>query len=477
MGGVPSQVTPWWHAWGWPAAATLAVVLIGGVAWPYTVDDAYIVARYAHHLAEGHGYVMNPGADPSDGLTGPLWLLPMWLGVPWAKGLGLLSGGLAAGLATRFAQARGGGWAGAATALFVAVQSTLGIWSVAGLEAGAATLALVTAVLAALALPRPSAMGVGIPVAVLAWLRPETVAAALVAVVVAWWRNRRTGVRAAMIGMSGLAGVVVFRWVLFGQPLPLTMAARPPELGHGLAYVARAVAASTGVVALVPMAFAVVRGGWRMRAVGLVAAVHLGAVVLAGGDWMPGYRLVAPILPLMAILVGGGVQAFQVGRPVRIAALAVCCVVPVLDAIVQLPRVREAGMRRETIGVPLARWLGERYESIALVDAGYLPWASGARVVDLAGLTEPAIGRAPGGHLDKRFDPGVLVAASPDAVVLHSSQPPRVDASGALTGLAGYPVERFVAAHPWVGAHYRVVRVVPYAPRYYYVILARPGPP
>ncbi|MFW5875338.1 MAG: hypothetical protein ACOCXM_01245 [Myxococcota bacterium] len=457
--------------------AALAVLIVGGVAWPYTVDDAYIVARYAQHLADGHGYVMNPGADPSDGVTGPLWLLPMSLGVPWAKGLGLLSGGLAAGLATRFAQAHGGAWAGAGTALFVAVQSTLGIWSVAGLEAGAATLALVVAVIAALAVPRPRPLGAGVPVALLAWLRPETVAAALVAVLVAWARDRRMGVRAALIGLSGLAGVVAFRWALFGQPLPLTMAARPPELGHGMAYVGRAVAATTGGLALVPITLAVARGGWRMRAIGLAAAVHLGAVILAGGDWMPGYRLVAPMLPLLAILVGGGMAALRVGRPARVAVLAACCALPALDAITQLPRAREAGRRRETIGAPLARWMGARYGSIAIVDAGYLAWASGARVVDLAGLTEPAVGRAPGGHLDKRFDPGVLVAASPDAVVLHSSRPPRFDASGVPTALAGHPVERRVAEHPWLRAHYRVARVVPYAPRYYYVILARSGPP
>ena len=54
--------------------ASAAVLGVGALAWPYTVDDAFIVARYAHNLAAGLGYAMN-AHQPSDGVTGPLWLL------------------------------------------------------------------------------------------------------------------------------------------------------------------------------------------------------------------------------------------------------------------------------------------------------------------------------------------------------------------------------------------------------------------
>jgi hypothetical protein len=63
----------------WQRAAVvvtiIAILAVGLCAWPYTVDDAFIVARYARRLADGRGYTFNLG-PPSDGVTGPLWLLP-----------------------------------------------------------------------------------------------------------------------------------------------------------------------------------------------------------------------------------------------------------------------------------------------------------------------------------------------------------------------------------------------------------------
>ncbi len=58
-----------------PFVAALAVLVVGAAAWPYTVDDAYIVARYASRIASGDGYTMNDG-HATDGVTGPLGLVP-----------------------------------------------------------------------------------------------------------------------------------------------------------------------------------------------------------------------------------------------------------------------------------------------------------------------------------------------------------------------------------------------------------------
>lgn len=38
-------------------------------------DDAYITARYAQNLANGYGWVWNPGSTPTDGTTAPLWTI------------------------------------------------------------------------------------------------------------------------------------------------------------------------------------------------------------------------------------------------------------------------------------------------------------------------------------------------------------------------------------------------------------------
>ncbi len=43
------------------------------------IDDAYITARYADHIAHGHGWVWNVGAAPTDGTTAPLWTIVLAL--------------------------------------------------------------------------------------------------------------------------------------------------------------------------------------------------------------------------------------------------------------------------------------------------------------------------------------------------------------------------------------------------------------
>ena len=41
--------------------------------WPYTVDDAFITARYALHAAQGFGVVWNLADGPLEGFTHPAW--------------------------------------------------------------------------------------------------------------------------------------------------------------------------------------------------------------------------------------------------------------------------------------------------------------------------------------------------------------------------------------------------------------------
>ncbi|MCZ7684270.1 MAG: hypothetical protein M5U28_38050 [Sandaracinaceae bacterium] len=215
-----------------------------------------------------------------------------------------------------------------------------------------------------------------------------------------------------------------------------------------------------------------------MRVLAGAVAVHLVAVALAGGDWMPGFRLLAPVLPLYALSASGPIAA-RLGAPERrargAALLLACLAIPALDLALQLPRVREAGATRETRGAELAEWLAAHAERVAMVDVGYAAFRSGVEVIDLGGITDPSIGMLPGGHLDKRIDPGALRARDPDTIVLHAAAPPRV-LDGMLRTLAGYPVERRVAEMPWVRAEMRVVRVVEYAPHYWYVVLQRPSP-
>lgn len=479
------------YAGGWAWAAGAAVTGLGLWAWPYTVDDAYILARYATHLRTGHGYAMNPGGPVTDGITGPLWLVPMAAGIPAAKAAGLLCAAVAAVVATGTVQRIHGTAAAVTTAAFVGCASTLGIWGVAGLETGAATLAVTIVAMAAM-----GGQGVRLPIlapaaAVVPWLRPEAVPVVGAALAILCQRDGARGGRAAAWATAGILSVVLFRWWAFGSPLPLSAVAKPPDLGHGLAYTGRSLVAAVGPGALVLMLVALVARGARdrlgdgrvqagsgdpsrtVRVCAALVAVHLTAVGVAGGDWMPGYRLVAPIVPVVGVAAGAGVARWARTRAHVAMALAGVVAVPLADAWVQLPEARQAGQLRQEVARPLAAWLGRRFDHVALVDAGYLPWAGAFRALDLAGITDPRVARSPGGHLDKRFDPGLLAAAEPDAILLHSSTPPVLDDRGRIDAMAGFSVEERVAAMPWVRAHYRAVRVVRYTPDYYYMVLAR----
>ena len=141
----------------WPGLlGALAVGLVGACAWPYTVDDAYIVARYALRLGSGEGYTWNPG-PATDGVTGPAWLVPGLVAaacgydpVIAAKVAGLCCAAIAAYVcvADQARRARGTQFAWI-TALLLLCQPSLGGSGSSGLETGAATLALTFAARAA----------------------------------------------------------------------------------------------------------------------------------------------------------------------------------------------------------------------------------------------------------------------------------------------------------------------------------------
>jgi hypothetical protein len=202
------------------------------------------------------------------------------------------------------------------------------------------------------------------------------------------------------------------------------------------------------------------------------------AVTLAGGDWMPGFRLFVPVLPQYAALTSVGfVMAWRRRGWTRVAAL-VCgisaCALPLLDLALRVPEWRAAGASRERVGSVIAEQLRAETQRVALVDVGYLGYASGRELIDLGGITEPDVAAMPGGHLNKHIDAEWLRGRAPDALLLHSSSPPSSAKDGRLLELHGYPVEQRVARMPWVANEFRVRQVYGYAPHYFYVLLMRP---
>lgn len=472
-----------------PWLSVLGLVSVGVLAWGYSVDDAYIVGRYALNLAGGAGYVMNPGAAWTDGVTGPLWLLPGTLAallgadpVVAAKGAGLCCMAAAVWLTVSAAAERTGGRLGACvTALMLALQPTIGTWAVAGLETGAATLGAVVLWRAVLGPAGPAGWRAGAACAVLAWLRPELAVYAAVWVACLWCRARGAAVRALVVGGAGAVALLAFRWLCFGAALPLSLAAKPAELAHGVDYIWRCLWITTGLLGLWLPVRAVLGGQLRDRLLALAIGAHLLALGLAGGDWMPGLRLLAPVLPGYAYLCGVGfARAWRTrargggsrGAVVACAALVVGLALPGIDLALRIPEAARSAAAREGPGAALADTLRGLPGPVALVDVGFLAYRSGAEVVDLGGVTDPRIGRLPGGHLGKRVPPALLRARGTAAVVLHADRPPEVR-GGVLRSLAGFAVERRLAASPWLRAGFEVAAQFHYAPGVHYVLLRR----
>ncbi len=472
----------------WAPALALGLVLaVGASAFPYTVDDAYVIARYARRLASGAGWGLEDGAI-TDGVTGPLAIVPFviaeWLGfdsIVFAKLVGLGCGAWAAALVCRAAMRHAlGGPSGWLVALVAGSGATLGIWSVAGLETGMATLAATTASLSTISRPRPHGVGLGVSIAALAWLRPEAavLAAALLSACAA--RDKRQALVALGLAILGALSVMGFRMALFGSALPLAWDAKPGEFDRGFFYVLRALIVCTGLFSGVVLAIAAARKSRILRALSIALSLHLAAVLLVGGDWMPGFRLLAPIIPSYALLAGlGGARALALwrGERKRVAMLLLVCAigVPAVDALVQVPRARDAGRTREAVGHELARSIAELAGTtpVALVDVGFLPWIGGFRTLDLGGITDPAIGRLSGAHLAKPISPELLSVRGVSVIVLRSFVAPRIGPNDELTWMSAEPVEERLARAPWVHEHFRVAQVVAWSDSYFYVIMVR----
>ncbi|MDH5674162.1 MAG: hypothetical protein OEZ06_18545 [Myxococcales bacterium] len=469
------------YAVPWLAAA--GVLLVGALSWPYTVDDAFIVASYARNLWQHGSYGINPGQH-SDGVTGPLWLLPFLLGealgldsVALGKIAGLLCSAAAAWLVVVRMRARSGGrLSGALSGLLLVTSPSLGTWGVGGLQTGAATLLLTIAWLAATERPGPRAVTLGTAIGALAWLRPEMAPVAAWLLWVVLMRRRSAGLRALGLAAALAALLLLLRLSFFDALLPLSYAAKGGSLGHGLRYVLTSTLLLSTGVGLGVCVLGAIAGGRDGPVLGVALLVHLLAVALAGGDWMPGYRLLVPVLPLYAVLCAGGLVRLwrrrgRFGPAFSLGLLSISLAAPLLDLATRPEELRKAAESQRVHGEALAVWLREHAGTVALVDIGYLGYRSGVRVVDLGALTDPELAAAPGGHLDKRVSAAWLRARGPDTLVLHSARPPRVGPGGELLELDGYPVERRVAAMAWVRREFRVVEVVPYAPGYHYLVM------
>lgn len=401
--------------WLWCAAA--AGLLSGLVGWGFTVDDALISTRVAHHWIRGLGYQFNVPGETVDAVTPLGWAVAIaplswhgpWEGLMWVRYASLLAHvGTFLLLAARALELPHTPNLRATIWLLALAAANLpwSAWATSGMETPWVVL------LCALAL-RPG-LAYGMARGVAAGLRPELIPWALVLTVLLPHPTRGALMsRLGVVAAFPLA-VAVTRQLVFGRAAPLAVFAKPADFASGLGY------ALNGFWLLgVPLLWLSLRS-WaslprEARAIAVATLAHFGAVAMAGGDWMALFRLLVPMLPgfvwVSLLLLRHDPRWLRLGKfTLATAATALLCLSKGPDA-------RSVVEARANL-ILAARPALAHSSRIATLDVGWVGAARDRTVIDLAGVTDPQVAHLPGGHTSKRLPRDFLRRRHVDTLVL-----------------------------------------------------------
>ncbi len=405
--------------------------------WSFTIDDAYISARYARNLAQGLGLVYNPG-ERVMGFTSLLLTLLEALvyraggdGLFVAKVIGVLSGLGVLGLTARITRTMGGSTGTALAAMaFLAVYPALPISAVMGLETTLFAFLVLLIVFLMLQRPEPiirprNPLLLGITFGLATLTRPEGLGVALVFLTLAllrWGQQRPLSLRRlspVAVWLSVYAAILIPTliglWAYYGSPVPNTFYAKtaagwmPNQYFAGFIYWILWLKEPYNLL-LIPCFL------WGMhsphiRSRGALAALiaSYGAyLIYVGGDWMPGHRLLMPIAPLYYILALLGLEMAwrswcsrwpRLRRIWQVAPFALFALLALLSygetrTVSEHIQARARGYARAHLWI--AHWLRENtpsHASVALMDIGLIGYISERWILDITGLTSREIAR------------------------------------------------------------------------------------
>jgi hypothetical protein len=403
--------SPWYRA----LIGALAALVPACLMWGFTVDDALISIRYAHHLVTGAGYAFNAHAAATDGVTPLPWVFVL---APLSRSADLLDALVRAKVLGILAWTAAGAALGARMPrawplAFVAAAFPIGAWAASGMETGLAT-ALATFAAVSFERPNRAALFAGLA----ASLRPELVPWALTITIGA---SISGGPRLLppLISFTPFAVCTLIRLLAFGAPVPLAVAAKPSDASHGIVYAVAALV--VGLLPLLVLApFALKPASARAKVLVVALLVHALVMVAVGGDWMPFARLIVPILPGLALAAA---DIAAVARPAATIARALVAAALALYTMTgAAPSGRHVQRDRAEL-IARARPVLASSKVIAALDIGWVGAAADATIVDLAGLTDPSIALLPGGHTSKSVDLAMLLDRHVDTILVYT--PPR----------------------------------------------------
>jgi hypothetical protein len=421
------------------------------------IDDSFITFRHASNLVHGHGFTCTPGQrveGTSSPLFGLLIAIPVALSFdPYAFACWISTAAFTACVAIAYVAVRtwldgpGSRGLGLGAAVLVASSPVLAFHSQTGLETltYACVLSLAFCLqLAALKRSYPSpnwarAMGVA------ALLRPEGFAVFLLLLglgQVARLRQNRgwSDTPRELVAFGSLwIPWVLFRLVYYRTWWPNTVLAKSGHIqwakgiwpamldtvvhGAGTELLWSFIAENPVPCALLLGATALPRVRIPIVTAGAVTLSYAAVATWNGGDWMLHYRLLTACVTPLFVGATLGLRAFLFQPEQRgfkhmpsqfLAAAIIGSVVfgnrrlPVTDdAIKDLPRIREVGLRLASVRRPDDR--------VVTASAGILPFYWGAPAIDMFGLCDRHIAEV-GTPLPLglgRSDPAYLVAQSP----------------------------------------------------------------
>jgi hypothetical protein len=413
-------------AWG------TVVALFAARAWGRAVDDFFITYRYAAHIAQGRGFVFNPG-EQVFGTTAPGFAVLLAalhaitrISIP---GLGTLTTAFALWLLALLAldelALRGRRVEGVVAGTLVVVCTY--VWPQHGSEIPVALLLLVAAARSAEAAPILAAAAA----ALAAWCRPESALGAGLLVLLEIARRRRfPGRYVVAFSLFGLAAAAIDRLAL-GSILPVTLAAKraqaawQPELfvsgpafwSHSLQRVEeRGYGTATSLILALGLAGAPLlwrRGGRGARMLLLYSAALAVAYPLLGVAEYPWYAIPLVLTWTVSAVVAAGelVRLFArraaaempLGagpgrRALALVAPGFCALALALPVLQTLPhRVltlyeRLLSNGRYELYRQTGEWLAANTPpgaTIAYVEVGTIGYYSDRSVQDMLGLVTP----------------------------------------------------------------------------------------
>ena len=468
--------------------AACLLVLVHAAWFDHTADDAFITFRYVDNWIHGRGLVFNSG-ERVMGYSNFLWvvlLAPFGVaGIPIPTAARLLGAALACATLIhvyRFVRDEYPGRLPAIAALLALVSNGgFALWIFGGLEGHLVTFLLALAVTRALRIeastPRRRFAELGVILGLASLTRPEAIA--YVAPTAAWllWRRRDAARCMDVALLCGVAfcfwlGLAAWAWSYYGDALPNTYYAKAHPLSVALferglrmtrKFFSDFLWAPAVVVAVWVLA---VRGslrarGWLPLA---VTATFLAFFLRIGGDVLVYHRMWLPVLPMLALLLAEAVARMprppaRVGLVVLVAALS-------LPNSFAGPNLRY--LRADDAFLADVQLIAARLRAmpegtvVAANNVGILGYGSGLRVLDMLGLTDSHIARAP----DKRIgiaaheshDGAYVIAARPDLIVLGMPRAVVTPNPERDHAASGYPSDRDLIESPTFHSDY--------APRY-----------